>query len=97
MQEAGEYVDEEDLVVVDDSDDLNETEKEEPEQAQPDAESTAKDKVTLAPKAAQDKEDHKSGLHGNGKGKTPYTLTMKLQKGPKGYGFSVTWTHPPRY
>jgi len=30
------------------------------------------------------------------KGKTPYTLTMKLQKGPRGYGFSVTWTHPPR-
>ena len=96
MQEAGEYVDDEDLVVVDDSDDLNETEKEEPMQDQPDAESTAKD-TQLAPKAAQDKEDHKSGLHGNGKGKTPYTLTMKLQKGPTGYGFSVTWTHPPRY
>ena len=30
------------------------------------------------------------------KGKTPYTSTMKLKRGPKGYGFSVTWTHPPR-
>ena len=30
------------------------------------------------------------------KGKTPYTNTMKLKRGPKGYGFSVTWTHPPR-
>lgn len=31
------------------------------------------------------------------KGKTPYTTTMNLKRGPKGYGFSVTWTHPPRY
>lgn len=31
------------------------------------------------------------------KGKTPYTTTMTLKKGPKGFGFSVTWTHPPRY
>lgn len=30
-------------------------------------------------------------------GKTPYTFTVNLQRGPKGYGFSVTWTHPPRY
>ncbi len=30
-------------------------------------------------------------------GKTPYTMSMELKRGPKGYGFSVTWTHPPRY
>jgi hypothetical protein len=30
------------------------------------------------------------------KGKTPYTTTVNLKRGPKGYGFSVTWTHPPR-
>lgn len=34
---------------------------------------------------------------GDAKGKTPYTITMRLKKGPKGFGFSVTWTHPPRY
>lgn len=30
-------------------------------------------------------------------GKTPYTMSMEVKRGPKGYGFSVTWTHPPRY
>lgn len=29
-------------------------------------------------------------------GKTPYTITMKMKRGRCGYGFSVTWTHPPR-
>lgn len=29
-------------------------------------------------------------------GKTPYTITMKMRRGRCGYGFSVTWTHPPR-
>jgi len=29
-------------------------------------------------------------------GKTPYTTTMRMRKGERGYGFSVTWTHPPR-
>jgi len=29
-------------------------------------------------------------------GKTPYTTTMRMKKGERGYGFSVTWTHPPR-
>ena len=29
-------------------------------------------------------------------GKTPYTVTMKMRRGQRGYGFSVTWTQPPR-
>ncbi|KAF5307360.1 hypothetical protein FQR65_LT07077 [Abscondita terminalis] len=34
---------------------------------------------------------------GNKNGRTPFTTTKKLIKGPKsGFGFSVVWTHPPR-
>ncbi|KAK4881061.1 hypothetical protein RN001_004380, partial [Aquatica leii] len=34
---------------------------------------------------------------GNKNGRTPFTTTKKLMKGPKlGFGFSVVWTHPPR-
>lgn len=30
-------------------------------------------------------------------GRTPFTITKKLQKvGDKGFGFSIVWTHPPR-
>lgn len=30
-------------------------------------------------------------------GRTPFTITKKLQKvAEKGYGFSIVWTHPPR-
>jgi hypothetical protein len=30
-------------------------------------------------------------------GRTPFTITKKLQKvADKGYGFSIVWTHPPR-
>lgn len=30
-------------------------------------------------------------------GRTPFTITKRLQRHPeKGYGFSIVWTHPPR-
>ena len=81
---------EEDLVVVDDSELVADQEGEESEDrrfptipfatAASDTASVAADPLTS------------EGIQG----KTPYTSTMKLKRGPKGYGFSVTWTHPPR-
>lgn len=33
----------------------------------------------------------------NSVGRTPFTVTKRLQRHPeKGYGFSIVWTHPPR-
>ncbi|KAF2349250.1 PDZ domain, partial [Trinorchestia longiramus] len=29
-------------------------------------------------------------------GQTPYTLSVKVPRGPRGFGFSVTWSRPPR-
>ena len=29
-------------------------------------------------------------------GQTPYTLSVKFCRGNRGFGFSVTWTRPPR-
>lgn len=78
---------EEDLVVVDDSDVDNETDgcltRRNP--SRPSAE---------IPITESDLASHVGPAEV--KGKTPYTMTMNLKRGPKGYGFSVTWTHPPR-
>ena len=81
---------EEDLVVVDDSDlDMNGlNEKEDRSRGTPSPSSAA------LPTTGSDVD---SSSRPEPKGKTPYTTTVKLQRGPKGYGFSVTWTHPPRY
>ena len=29
-------------------------------------------------------------------GQTPYTLSVSFSRGARGFGFSVTWTRPPR-
>lgn len=29
-------------------------------------------------------------------GQTPYTLSVRVPRGPRGFGFSVTWSRPPR-
>ena len=81
---------EEDLVVVDDSDlDMNGlNEKEDRSRGTPSPSSAA------LPTTGSDVD---SSSRPEPKGKTPYTTTVKLHRGPKGYGFSVTWTHPPRY
>lgn len=80
---------EEDLVVVDDSeldvemDEVNHSMRRSPSPSSAELPMIGSDVVTVRPSEM--------------KGKTPYTTTMNLKKGPKGYGFSVTWTHPPRY
>ena len=88
----------EDLVVVDDSD-LDDRTVEEHQ-----------DRVTLGVPSSPSSSSTGSKMTGTDtrhtrcsapemepKGKTPYTTTVNLKRGPKGYGFSVTWTHPPRY
>ena len=89
---------EEDLVVVDYSD-VSEAESQQPPPSSR-ANAVANDAVHLQSKCpaikACDMKDAGPASSGRAAGKTPYTLTMELQRGPKGYGFSVTWTHPPR-
>lgn len=79
---------EEDLVVVDDSDMDNRADDMDRTKSKSSSSLTALPMPTTDAASCQPSEP---------KGKTPYTTTVHLKRGPKGYGFSVTWTHPPRY
>ncbi|KAK2714488.1 uncharacterized protein LOC136040192 isoform X2 [Artemia franciscana] len=39
---------------------------------------------------------HDASYGSTDSGRTPYTITIDFKRGPNGFGFSLSWTHPPR-
>lgn len=91
---------EEDLVVVDDSD-LDNGISDERDRVTSEISSSPSPSSAALPKIIGSDIRHTAvrcvPVEVEPKGKTPYTTSVNLKRGPKGYGFSVTWTHPPRY
>ncbi|XP_045025949.1 uncharacterized protein LOC123470164 [Daphnia magna] len=90
---------EEDLVVVDDSD-LDNGISDERDRVTSEISSSPSPSSAALPKIIGSDIRHTAvrcvPVEVEPKGKTPYTTSVNLKRGPKGYGFSVTWTHPPR-